>query len=142
MTALLYLQFHSFINRQKARLKRLKRPKYLIGGIVGGLYFYFYFFRFIFGVGRRPRVSFQLSGDYLQIAEAVGALVLLVIVLMAWIPPHSRAALTFTEPEINFLFPAPISRRTLVHFKLLKSQIAILFTTLLLTLISGRFGGG
>src|SRR5258706_4534766 len=142
MSALLYLQFHSFINRQKVRLKRLKRPKYLIGGIVGGLYFYFYFFRFVFGVGRRPTVSFQISADYLQIAEAVAASVLFVIVLLAWVIPHGRAALTFTEAEVSFLFPAPISRRTLVHFKLLKSQMAILFTTLLLTLISGRFGGG
>src|SRR5439155_19971040 len=48
----------------------------------------------------------------------------------------------FTEAEVNFLFPAPISRRTLIHFKLLKSQMAILFTTLLLTFMSGRFGGG
>src|SRR5207249_922907 len=32
--------------------------------------------------------------------------------------------------------------RTLIHFKLLRSQIAILFTTFFLTLVSGRFGQG
>ena len=61
--------------------------------------------------------------------------------LLAWIIPHQRAALTFTEAEVAFLFPAPISRRGLIHFKLLRSQTAILFTTLLLTLVTNRLGG-
>ena len=46
--ALLYLQFTSTWNRLVMRLKRLKQPKYLIGGMVGGLYVYFYFIRFMF----------------------------------------------------------------------------------------------
>lgn len=141
MRALLYLQIHTLINRMKVRLMRLKKPKYLIGGIAGGLYFYFYFFRFWLGVGRRPSGSFQFSGDHVELVEALAACALLVIVLLAWIIPHGRAALVFSEAEVTFLFPAPISRRTLIHFKLLKSQIAILFTTLLLTFMSGRFGG-
>ena len=66
---------------------------------------------------------------------------MLTILLLAWIIPHQRAALTFTEAEVAFLFPAPISRRGLIHFKLLRSQVAILFTTLLLTLVTNRFGG-
>ena len=61
--------------------------------------------------------------------------------MLAWIIPHQRAALTFTEAEVAFLFPAPISRRALIHFKLLRSQTAILFTTLLLTLVTNRLGG-
>ena len=65
-----------------------------------------------------------------------GALALFVIVLLAWIIPHERAALTFTEAEVAFLFPAPVTRRTLIHFKLLRSQLGIFFTTLLLTLFS------
>jgi hypothetical protein len=142
MRALFYLQFRTFLNRQKLRLQRLKKPKYLIGGIVGGLYFYFYFFRFLFRANRRPALGMDISLDHLQLIEALGAAALLIIVLLAWIIPHGRAALTFTEAEVNFLFPAPVSRRTLIHFKLFKSQTGILFTTLLLTLISGRFGGG
>ena len=45
IAALFYLQYQSFYNRLVSRFKRLKQPKYLIGAIVGGLYFYFYFFR-------------------------------------------------------------------------------------------------
>ena len=61
--------------------------------------------------------------------------------LLAWIIPHERAALTFTEAEVAFLFPAPVTRRTLIHFKLLRSQLGIFFSVLLLTLFSRRFGG-
>ena len=74
-------------------------------------------------------------------AESLAALVFLVVVLLMWIIPHERAALTFTEAEVAFLFPAPIGRRTLIHFKLLKSQTAILLSALFMTLV-GRWGGG
>jgi len=141
ISALLYLQFHSIKNRLLTRIKRLKQPKYLVGGIVGLVYFYWYFFRFFFGV-RVGRGGFVMaaSPENLALYESLGALVLLTLVLLAWLIPHQRAALAFTEAEVAFLFPAPISRRGLIHFKLLRSQTAILFTTLLLTLMTNRFG--
>jgi ABC-2 type transport system permease protein len=142
ISALLYLQYHSIKNRTVMRIKRLKQPKYLVGGIVGGLYFYWYFFRMLFGVPTRGKtVTLLSSPGNLALYESIGALILLTILLLAWIIPHERAALTFTEAEVAFLFPAPISRRGLIHFKLLRSQIAILFTTLLLVLVTNRFGG-
>lgn len=142
ISALLYLQFHSIKNRTVMRLRRLKQPKYLLGGIVGGLYFYWYFFRVLFaGPGRRPGLPLLASPENQALYESVGALLLLAVMLLAWIIPHQRAALTFTEAEVAFLFPAPISRRGLIHFKLLRSQTAIMFTTLLLTLFTNRLGG-
>ncbi len=144
ITALCYLQYHTTRNRLVARLKRLKQPKYLVGAIVGGLYFYFYFFRYLFrgyATGRGQTANLTMSPEHLMLFESLAALVLFVIVLLAWIIPHERAALTFTEAEVAFLFPAPVSRRTLIHFKLIRSQMRILFTTLLLTLFSRRFGG-
>src|SRR5207245_3010143 len=82
------------------------------------------------------------SPETLLLLELVGALALFLMVLSAWVFPHERAALLFSEAEIAFLFPAPVTRRTLIHFKLLRSQIAILFTTFSLTLVSGRFSQG
>ncbi len=144
LSALFYLQFHSFKNRLTARLKRLRQPKYLVGGIVGFIYFYFYFVRYLFGIGGASRqqalTSFTSTAD-LPLYESLGALVLFVIVFLAWFVPHERAALTFTEAEIAFLFPAPISRRGLIHFKLVRSQVRIFFTTCLLTLVMNRYGG-
>ena len=142
ISALLYLQYHSINNRTVMRIKRLKQPKYLVGGIVGGLYFYWYFFRiFLCGPVEGKRFTLLSSPGNLALFESLGALILLTILLLAWIFPHQRAALTFTEAEVAFLFPAPISRRGLIHFKLLRSQTAILFTTLVLTLVTNRFGG-
>lgn len=141
IAALAYLQFHSVKNQLVRRIKRLKQPKYLVGAIVGGLYFYFYFFRFLFG-GRRGGPAVPGAGLDLDpiFFESVGALILLVIVLLAWIIPRKRAALMFTEAEVAFLFPAPISRRSLIHFKLLRSQLAILFTVVFFTLLSSMTG--
>jgi hypothetical protein len=142
IAALFYLQYHTFRNRLVSRFRRLKQPKYLVGAIVGGLYFYFYFFRYLFrGFGGRPPVTMVVSPEHLQLFESGGALALFVIVLLAWIIPHERAALTFTEAEVTFLFPAPVTRRTLIQFKLLRSQLRIFFSVLLLTLVSRRFGG-
>ena len=142
IAALLYLQYHSVRNRLVSRFKRLKQPKYLIGAIAGGLYFYWFFFHNLFrGFGGRPAVNMTVSPEHRLLFELLGALALFVIVLLAWIIPHERAALTFTEAEVAFLFPAPITRRTLIHFKLLRSQLGIFFTTFLFTLFSRRFGG-
>ncbi|MFZ1074699.1 MAG: putative ABC exporter domain-containing protein [Verrucomicrobiia bacterium] len=143
IAALLYLQCHSFRNRLVSRFKRLKQPKYLIGAIVGGIYFYFYFFRYIFirGFGGPQGMNLAISPEHLQLFELFCALVLFVIVVLAWIIPHERAALTFTEAEVAFLFPAPLTRRSLIHFKLVRSQLRILFSALFLTLVSRRFGG-
>jgi ABC-2 type transport system permease protein len=145
ISALFFLQFHSVKNRLVTRVKRLKQPKYLIGALAGGLYFYFYFIRFVFfprgSMSGTSATTLALPVDPL-LFESLGALILFGVVLLAWLIPHQRAALAFSEAEVAFLFPAPITRRGLIHFKLLRSQLAILFTTVLFTLISRRFGAG
>lgn len=142
ISALLYLQCQSVKNRTLLRFKRLRQPKYLVGGIVGGLYFYFYFFRYLFGFGgHRPGLHPGPNPQMPLLYESLGAAIFLIAVLLAWLLPHERAALAFSEAEVAFLFPAPITRRGLIHFKLLRSQTAILFTTLVLMLVTNRFGG-
>jgi hypothetical protein len=135
--ALFYYQFHSVKNRLVTRVKRLRKPSYLVGAIVGGLYFYYYLLRaFLRGGGG------AIAPAHRDMLESVAALFLMVIVLAAWIVPHSRSALAFTEAEAAFLFPAPITRRMLINFKLLKSQSAIFFSALLMAVIGRGFSGG
>ncbi len=142
MGALIYLVAVSFRNRLVSRVKRLRQPKYLVGAVVGGAYFYFYFFRFLV---RRPSAE-GLSGatwltpENMPLVETLAGLAFAIVVLLGWLLPHSRAALTFTEAEIAFLFPAPVKRRTLIQFKLLRSQLAILFTVLVFTFVFRRGG--
>src|SRR5437868_9836174 len=104
ISALLYLQLHSIKNRLWVRLRRLKKPKYLAGAIVGGLYFYFYFFRWVFMDARGAHAGILLpSAESVTAYESIGALILLVIILLGWLLPRERAALAFSEAEIAFL---------------------------------------
>ena len=142
ISALVYLEYHSFKNRLLRRLQRLRQPKYLVGGMVGALYFYFYFFRSLFGVpNRSATMPFNFSVQTQSLYEALGAGLLFVVLLLAWVLPRQRAALAFSEAEVAFLFPAPITRRGLIHFKLLRSQAGILFASFILMLVTNRLGG-
>ncbi len=142
-SALFYLQYHWTRNRLVLRLKRLKQPKYLVGAIVGALYFYWYFFRVLLMPRGRPGAAppgVSLPDDPV-FYESLAALVLLgVVLLFAWVFPRKRAALAFTEAEVAFLFPAPITRQALIWFKLLRSQFGILVGVLVFSLISSGYG--
>lgn len=148
-SALLYLQCLQTGNRLLARLRRLRQPKYLLGALVGGLYLYFNFFRYLlfnrsfrargWGGAASAAGTFVVAGSVLASGlETLGALFLFALSLFAWLLPNRRAALVFSEAEIAFLFPAPISRRALIHFRLLRSQLGILFSIVIITLITGR----
>ncbi len=137
--AFFYLYATSVRNALAQRFKRLRQPKYLAGALVGGAYFYFFFFRNVFGgwrasAGAAPPLPADATPLYVSLAAAL----LLVVVALSWLLPNSRAALQFTESEVAFLFPAPVSRRMLIHFKLLRSQLGILVSSFFLTLIFRR----
>src|SRR5438477_47398 len=80
--ALIYLQMQSIKNRLRMRLRRLKKPTYLAGAAVGGVYFYFFFFRNLF-VGRRSAVAAAdtASPETVLLLELAGALALFLMVL-------------------------------------------------------------
>ena len=146
ISAYAYLQWMTVRNALVQRVRRLQQPKYLLGAIVGAAYFYLIFFRNTARSGRSGGAAraFALPPEFALQLATVGALVLLVIVVLAWIIPTSRAALQFTEAEVAFLFPAPLTRRMLIHFKLLRSQLGILVSAFFLSLIFRRasFLGG
>ncbi len=137
VNALGYLVTRSFVNGVLFRLRRLRQPKYLLGAILGAAYFYFYFGRFL-AVSRMPLGAG--NGAASPHGLEIGAAILFVAtIVLSWILPASRAAIAFTEAEIAFLFPAPITRRTLVIMRLVKSQFALLLFSVFMTLLSGRF---
>jgi ABC-2 type transport system permease protein len=144
--ALWYLRVSSILGRIKSRLRRLKQPKYLAGAAVGGLYFYLVFFRRVHApqIGGNPgdprSPAEALPADVLPVVGEIGALILFLLLALNWFFPR-RAALAFSEAEIAFLFPAPVSRRMLVHYRLLGAQLGILFTAIIFTLVFGRGRG-
>lgn len=59
-------------------------------------------------------------------------------VVWAWTLSRVHTALIFSLPEVAFLFPAPLARRSLLQFKLARSQLIILLNVVLWILIAGR----
>ncbi|MEO6463279.1 MAG: hypothetical protein ABIP29_09405, partial [Candidatus Eisenbacteria bacterium] len=68
----------------------------------------------------------------------LGGVLLFLWTAFLWLVPAQDAALDFTPAEIHFFFPAPVARRQLVHYKLMRAQIGILFGAL----ITSFFWGG
>ncbi len=125
-------------------MRRLRQPKYLFGAAVGAAYFWFFFFRPSAFTVQGPTGADPLAAhhaDSLPLIFVFGGFALYAAfrVLAAWIAPSNKPGLAFSEAEVAFLFPAPLTRRSLVHYKLLNSQFTILLQSLLLTLISSRW---
>jgi ABC-2 type transport system permease protein len=142
--ALLYLKLTSIRNLVAHRLGRLRQPKYFLGAAFAVAYFYYFVFRRI----SAARSAVALAGRDAHAAGMVAAtficavlcLVALIRVTYAWIWPPEKPGLAFTEAEIAFLFPAPISRQGLIHYRLLSAQLAILFSAILITVVFNRSG--
>jgi ABC-2 type transport system permease protein len=145
--ALLYLRLTSLKNLLLSRVRRLRQPKYLVGAIVGGAYFYFVIFNG-FGSGkRRAATPAIMSPDQFvpppesgELMLALGALALLTVIVFMWVLPSKSPGLSFSEAETAFLFPAPISRRALIHFKLLSNQLSVLLQSVFFSLIFNSRG--
>lgn len=137
LRALLYLRLTSLRNRVRVQLQRLRQPKYLLGTIFVVAYFWFFFFRHsgargvTFG-GANP---FALPGDLAPLFTALGALALSVAVILMWLLPDEAPGVKFSEAEIAFLFPAPLSRRSLIHFKVASLQLSSLLQSCFFTLL-------
>lgn len=138
--AYVWLKLVSARNLIVQRVKRLKQPKYLFGAVAAAAYMYFFFFRHMFrGVGNDgtrglPGLSPELAPDLMAIA----AFVVFIFALGSWVLPSARASLQFSQPEVAFLFPAPVTRRTLIHLKLLQAQLGIFLTAFIMSLLFRR----
>ena len=125
------------------RLRRLREPRYLLGGIVGATYFYFAVFARLFGsrtrAVRRGRGTTEpedlaLSALYAS-GPALGGLAIFGITAVCWILPLDASILAFSDAEVQFLFPAPLTRRDLLIHRLMRSQLGLLFAALVPALL-------
>ena len=130
-----YLAWRSAHNRVSRQLRHLRSPRYVAALLLGLAYLWFVV------IAQRPAPA---AGELAESRwlELVGALALLGAVAWGWIFGVERRVLAFSPAEVTFLFSGPVSRRGLIQFKLLRSQLLILFNALLWTLILSheRFG--
>jgi ABC-2 type transport system permease protein len=126
-----YLVWRSARNRLKRQARHLRSPRYVAALLLGTAYLWFII------VGQRSGPAAGELPDP-HVLELVGALALMGAVAWGWVFGVERRVLAFTPAEVTFLFAGPVSRRGLIQFKLLHSQLLILFNALLWTLILSR----
>lgn len=135
-----FLTARTIKNRFVRRLRRLREPRYLIPTAVSVLWLGFWMSNALLRGGSRPAGMWSaFAGDGVRDALAlVGALLLFAWTAFLWLVPSGKVALEFTPAEIHFLFPAPVTRRQIVHYKLFRAQVGILFGALITSFFWGR----
>jgi hypothetical protein len=132
--AALYLSRRSFANSIQRRLQRLRQPKYLVGFFVGLMYFYWLFFR----PGGRDRTAESILPTNALAGETIAIAGLVVIVLFTWILGSAETPFTFQLAETDFLFTAPLTRRQVLQFRLVRSQLALLVSAVFSVVLFSR----
>ncbi len=141
--ASLYIIVCSLRNRTRRWLKRVREPRYFTALVAGAAYFYFVVGGQVRrrGLPRRTRSGLPAPSltEFLPALSAAGPLLagigVLVLAAGSWLFPGTGTLLDFTRPEVQFLFPAPVSRRTLIVHRMLRSQLGMLFGPLVFAVL-------
>ena len=131
LSTLASLTFWQFKNRVRVRLARLKQPRYLLGSIAGFAYIgYFVVLRS--GPMRARGGAGAMFARFAGPMELAAALLLLLPAALVWVLP-ATSPVRFSPSEVQFLFPAPITRRQLLQYRLLRVQLGLLFGSAMAT---------
>jgi ABC-2 type transport system permease protein len=131
--AALYLLRCTAWNRGRRLLRQLRSPRYALAVLVGVAYLGLVLF------GQRAGPG---GGLATRAVAGGGTLFLLVLVAKWWLLGADRSALAFAPAEVQFLFPAPLSRAALLAYKLGRNQVLVLFNVLLWTMLFWRRADG
>ncbi|MCB1281928.1 MAG: hypothetical protein KDB18_10435, partial [Salinibacterium sp.] len=135
LSAFSYFVTRSSANRVRSIFSKLRRPRYLIGILGTFAYFWFLFFR-------NPAMSAQdAEPDTVSrnVVLGLGGITLLQVVL-TWLVSSTGRGIIFRESEVNLLFPAPLTRRRILAFKWLQSQLPLTLSALFMAALASRFG--
>ena len=132
--ALAFLLVQSVRNRLRRQLSRVRTPRYAVALLFGLGYLWLVFAPP--GAGRAPRPG--ASGG--TAITTIGGLGIAITVFLWWLRGGVTGALAFQPAEVQFLFPAPLTRRALSLYTVARSQIALLFSALLWTVLARRWG--
>ena len=108
--ALWFMYVSTFRNRLRAQAARARSPRYVIAVILGMLYLWWALFRNA-RLGNGPFATMVGTNVYVPIF----ATFLLGSAARWWIFGAERGTLAFAPAEVQFLFPAPFRRSTLLQ---------------------------
>lgn len=129
--ALAYLVRATAANHLARQLARIRNPRYALALIAGALYLWFAL------IGRS---SWSRPGAALPGLMNIAAIGFAATVIVWWMGKGAYLALAFRPAEVQFLFPAPLSRRTLIVYKLVRSQMLLVVNAIVWALIIRRWG--
>lgn len=133
-SAAFFLITHNFKNRFVRSVQRLRQPRYVLGLLVAIVYFWSILFR-------RAAVSdirYLRSGGVNDVVVLVASVIVLLFLIGSWAMPGDEPGLIFTEAEIQFFFAGPVSRRQLLAYKVLRSQVQNVFTAIIFAFFAFR----
>jgi ABC-2 type transport system permease protein len=126
-----YLLARTSANRTRTQLRRVRSPRYAVAFLAGLAYLGLLFVQ---GSPSSSTPSMGLNPVWPMLYEVLVA----VSIGWLWLFGVAEPALAFTGAEVQLLFPAPVSRGTLVRYKLVQAQIAIVLSVLIWLAVLSR----
>ena len=138
MTTLLYLAWRSLRGRVVGWLRLMRQPKYLVGTLAGVAWMGLFALR---PMTRAIRTGSLVEGfeeivEWLPLVETAAAMALLVVLSLWWLWPFGKATIALSETELHLLLSAPVRRRHVIQYAVLRNQWGILFGCLIVSLFS------
>lgn len=135
------LQWMTLRGRLVRSLRLLRQPKYLVGFIAGFGWIFFWMVRPLL----RSHVTWgtmpwPVTEDLTSALHRLVALLATVLIPLPWLLPWGRLGLPFREAELTLLLQAPLTRRQVIQYGLLKSEVGVVLSALVLSLFRGGRG--
>ncbi|HEX4826253.1 MAG TPA: putative ABC exporter domain-containing protein [Candidatus Polarisedimenticolaceae bacterium] len=136
---LVELQALTLRGRVVRSLRLLRQPKYLVGAVVGTLWMLTWVGRPLLRANTPLRAGGidRIPGPWADTASLGVALAVTLAMLLPWLLPWGRPGLRFREAELTMLLQAPLARRQVIGYGLLKAGIGTVVTATLLSLVLG-----
>jgi Putative ABC exporter len=138
--ALAYLIGQSLRNRLARQLSRVRSPRYAIAMLVGLAYFWFAFLHPYSSSTTTGSPGAPVTGGVSTALTSFLGVSLAITMIVWWLRGGVSGALAFQPAEVQMLFPAPLSRRELIGYRVVRSQVLILFNALIWTVLMRRWG--
>jgi len=136
------LQWLTLRGRVIRSIRLLRQPKYLVGAIVGAAWMGLWVVRPVLQsqvrLGAAPWI--QSVSAVMPVIHRIAAILVTLFVPLPWLLPFRGAGLPFREAELTMLLQAPLTRRDVIQYGLLKSEVGVLLSALLVSLVSRRRG--
>jgi hypothetical protein len=140
--ALWFLVIRTVRNRIARQLSRLRQPRYALAMAVGLFFVWLIYLRPV-DPGSRPEVSDDAARTGATMVQGLDGFIgvtLLVTFAVWWLRGGVSGALAFPPAEVQFLFPAPLSRRMLIAYRVARAQVLVLPNALIWALLTRTWG--